>query len=40
MDEFEFLCLNMGKLLNYVRYFGSNNVVQGVVENWLVTEMG
>ena len=30
----------MGKLLNYVRYFGSNNVVQGVVENWLVTEMG
>ena len=40
MDEFEFLCLNMGKLLNYVRYSGSNNVVQGVVENWLVTEMG
>ena len=26
MDNFEFFGLNLGKLLDYVRYFGSNNV--------------
>ena len=26
MDNFEFFGLNLGKLLDYLRYFGSNNV--------------
>ena len=26
IDNFEFVGLNLGKLLNYVQYFGSNNV--------------
>ena len=34
MDNFEFFGLNLGKLSNYVRYFGSNNV-EGVAESWL-----
>ena len=38
MDNFEFFGLNLGKLPNYVRYFGSNNV-EGVAESWLEAEM-
>ena len=38
MDNFEFFSLNLGKLLNYVRYFGSENV-EGVAESWLEAEM-
>ena len=34
----EFLGLNLGKLPNYVRYFGSN-IVEGVAESWMETEM-
>ena len=32
MDSFKFFGLNLGKLPNYVRYFGSNNV-EGVAES-------
>ena len=32
MDNFEFFGLNLGKLLNYMRYLGSNNV-EGVAES-------
>ena len=32
MDNFEFLGLNLEKLSNYVRYFGSNNV-EGIAES-------
>ena len=38
MDNFEFFGLNLGKLPNYVRYFGSNNV-EAVAESWMETEM-
>ena len=38
MDNFEFIGLNLEKLLNYVRYFGSNNV-EGVAKNWLEAGM-
>ena len=38
MDNFEFFGLNLGKLPNYVRYFGSNNV-EGVAESWVEAEM-
>ena len=34
MDNFEFFGQNFGKLPNYVRYFGSNNV-EGVAESWV-----
>ena len=37
MDNFELFNQNLGKLSNYVQYFGSNNVV-GVAESWV--EMG
>ena len=33
MNNFEFFDLNLGKLPNYVQYFGSNNV-EGVAESW------
>ena len=33
MDIFEFIGLTLGKLPNYVQYFGSNNV-DGVAESW------
>ena len=32
MDNFEFFGLNLGKLLNYMQYFGSNNV-EGVAHS-------
>ena len=32
MNKFEFFGINLGKLPNYVRYFGSNNV-EGVAES-------
>ena len=38
MDQSEFFGLNLGKLPNYVGYFGSNNV-EGVAENWVEAEM-
>ena len=38
MDNFEFFGLNLGKLPNYVRYFGSN-IVEGVPESWVEAEM-
>ena len=30
--------LNLGKLPNYVQYFGSNNI-EGVVESWVEDDM-
>ena len=38
MDNFEFVGLNLGKLSNYVWYFGSN-IVEVVAESWLEAEM-
>ena len=38
MDNFEFFDLILGKLPNYVQYFGSNNV-EGVAESWVKDEM-
>ena len=38
MDNFELFNQNLGKLSNYVQYFGSNNVV-GVAESWVEAEM-
>ena len=38
MDNFEFFGLNLGKLPNYVRYFGSN-IVESVAESWVEAEM-
>ena len=38
MDNFYFFGLNLGKLLNYVQYLGSN-IVKGVAESWVETEM-
>ena len=35
----QFLALNLGKLLNYMLYFGSNNV-EGIAESWVKAEMG
>ena len=32
MDNFKFFSLNLGKLLNYMQYFGSNTV-EGVAES-------
>ena len=37
-DNFKFFGLNLGKLLNYVRYFGSNDV-EGVAESWVEAEI-
>ena len=34
----QFFGLNLGKLPNYVQYFGSN-IVEGVVESWVEAEM-
>ena len=34
----QFFGLNLGKLPNYVQYFGSNNI-EGVVESWVEAEM-
>ena len=36
--KFEFFGLNLGKLPNYMQYFGSNNV-EGVVGNWVEAAM-
>ena len=38
MDNFWFFGLNLGKLSNYVQYFGSN-FVEGVAESWVEAEM-
>ena len=38
-DIFEFFGLNLGKLLNYVQYFGLVESVDGVVESWVEAEM-
>ena len=37
-DSFEFFGLNLGKLPNYMRYFGSNNV-EGLTESWVEAKM-
>ena len=34
MDNFELFGLNLGKLPNYVQYFGSN-IVEDVAESWV-----
>ena len=40
MDNFQFFGLNLGKLPNYMQYFGSN-IVEGVPESWVeVDEAG
>ena len=36
-DNLGFFGLNLGKLPNYVRYFGSN-IVEGVAESWVKAE--
>ena len=36
--DFEFFGLSFGKLPNYVKFFGSNNV-EGVAESWVEVEM-
>ena len=38
MDNFKIIGLNLGKLLNLVQYFGSDNI-EGVAENWLEAKM-
>ena len=38
VDNFKFFGINLGKLPNYVRYFGSNND-EGVTERWMKAEM-
>ena len=38
MDNFKFSGLNFGKLRNYMRYFGSNNVA-GVAKSWVKAQM-
>ena len=38
IDNFGFFGLNLGKLPNYVRYFGSNNV-EGVAKSRVESEM-
>ena len=37
MNNFEFFGLNLGKLSNYVQYFGPNNV-ECVAESWIKAE--
>ena len=34
MDNFKFFGLNLGKLSNYMQYFGSN-IVESVAESWV-----
>ena len=38
MDNFEFFGLNLGKMPNYMQYFGLN-IVEGVAEGWVEAEM-
>ena len=38
LDNFEFFGLNLGKLPNYMQYFGLN-IVEGVAESLVETEM-
>ena len=38
MDNFQFFGLNLGKLPNYLRHFGSNNV-ERIAESWVEAEM-
>ena len=38
MYDFGFFGLNLGRLPNYVQYFGSNSV-EGVADSWLESEM-
>ena len=37
-DNFEFFGLNLGKLPNYMLYFGSNNV-EGLAECWVEAKL-
>ena len=38
IDNFEFFEQNLGKLPNYVQYFGSNNV-ESVAKSWVEAKM-
>ena len=38
MNNFKVFSLNLGKLPNYLRWFGSNNV-EGVAESWVEAEI-
>ena len=38
MDYFQFFGSNLGKLPNYVQYFGSN-IVEDVAESWVEAEI-
>ena len=38
INNFEFFDINLGKLPNYVQYFGSNNI-EGVAESWVEAEI-
>ena len=37
-EDFQFFDLNLRILLNYMRYFGSNNM-EGVAGSWMEVEM-
>ena len=39
MDNIWFFDLNLGKLPNYVQYFGSN-IIEGVAESWVKVDGG
>ena len=38
MDNFEFFGPTFGKLPDYVRYFGSNNI-EGVADSWVEVQI-
>ena len=38
LDNFDFFGLNLGKLPNYVRYFGYN-IIERVAESWVEVGM-
>ena len=38
IDSFKFFGLNLGKLPNYARYFGSN-IIEGIAESWVEVDM-
>ena len=38
INNFSFFGLNLGKLANYVQYFGKN-IVEGIADSWVETDM-
>ena len=38
IENFSFFGLNLGKLPNYVQYFGTN-IVEGIAESWVEADM-